>query len=330
MNTGTNLLQEQETSSCIRFDKLVEYYLQEKLLRPASAESYRKVVKRWEEETQIFVIDKITRGDVCDWRDKILNRARPETWNTYRRHLRALLNFALQRGYCRNTSNPFSDVAPARTAQRLKKTIDTSTMLTALNLLLRDDCPVEPGWFWAIVVRSIFYTGVRRRQLVGLRWSDIDFQKGTWRLRAETSKTTREWVIPVPFDVIEDLHILYKQTQQRLSRSPQQTEQVFNVTLFYERYRGQEMNGDQIAGFFTRLSKHTNERISAHRLRHTAATMLAPSGDIRALQEMLGHTNISTTMGYIHPDIDNMRALQSHLPSMPSVTRKRSFWLQWQ
>jgi site-specific recombinase XerC len=46
------------------------------------------------------------------------------------------------------------------------------------------------------------------------------------------------------------------------------------------------------------------------------ATLLAAQGDIRTLQELLGHTNISTTMGYVHPDVDRMRSLVSHLPGV--------------
>ncbi len=69
------------------------------------------------------------------------------------------------------------------------------------------------------------------------------------------------------------------------------------------------MTFDQLGATFRRLSKATNIRISPHRLRHTMATELAASKDIRTLQELLGHTNISTTMQYVHPDMDRMRSL---------------------
>ncbi|HIP52595.1 MAG TPA: site-specific integrase [Chromatiales bacterium] len=317
MKAGMNLATPRSRCS-INLTELVEEYIDEKLLRPESATTYRKVVKRWIEENQASTICDITREDVKNWCGEILDRARPETWNKYRRHLRALINFAISRGYY-DSPNPFSDVAPARASQRLTKTVQEAIVHGALELLLLENCPIKPGWFWVLVMRAFFYTGVRRRQLVGLQWGDVDFQRCTWRLRSETSKTTREWFIPVPLDVIEDLHILYERTQERLSQLPQQTAQVFNVTLFYDRYRGPEMNGDQVAGFFARLSKHLGQPISAHRLRHTMATILAPKGDIRALQDMLGHTSISTTMRYIHPDVENMRVLQSRLPRLPSL-----------
>ena len=68
------------------------------------------------------------------------------------------------------------------------------------------------------------------------------------------------------------------------------------------------MTVDQVSCAFQRLSTSLQIRISPHRLRHTIATEAAPK-DIRALQELLGHTSVLTTMQYIHPDIDRMRSL---------------------
>lgn len=106
-----------------------------------------------------------------------------------------------------------------------------------------------------------------------------------------------------------ELENLYLLTTERLGRTPRSEEQVFNVTLFNDGFKGKTMTVDQLGATFWRLSKATNIRISPHRLRHTMATELAASKDIRTLQELLGHTNISTTMQYIHPDMNRMRSL---------------------
>ena len=57
------------------------------------------------------------------------------------------------------------------------------------------------------------------------------------------------------------------------------------------------------------LARALGIRITQHRLRHTMATELAAKKDIRTLQHLLGHTNVSTTMQYVHPDMDRMRSL---------------------
>ncbi len=300
---------------------LVEAYLREHLVRPATEETYRKVAKRWRDDTGISVPQEIGLDEALDWRNAVLARARPETWNKYRRHMRALMNYAMARGWA--SSNPFREVLPARTGRRLKKTVDAELMGRALKLLNTEvatepeEGKLHPTWFWAMVIRAFYYTGVRRRQLTGLQWRDVDFNNATWRIRTETSKTRHEWMVPLMPEVLEDLDGLYSRTSKHLGRCPSPVHQVYNVTLFNPRYKGTRMREEQVSGFFSRLSQALSGKISPHRLRHTFATLLAAQGDIRTLQEILGHSDIGTTMGYVHPDIERMRSLVSHLSLAP-------------
>jgi site-specific recombinase XerD len=68
------------------------------------------------------------------------------------------------------------------------------------------------------------------------------------------------------------------------------------------------MTDEHVRGFFHRLSALLGQCVSAHRLRHRMATHLAGCGDYKTLQEILGHTSITATMGYAIPDVERMRA----------------------
>jgi site-specific recombinase XerD len=298
----------------ITMEHLLQTYLLENMVRPETARTYGQAVRRWTEETGISPIGNITREDVLKWRNEILSRARAETWNKYRRHLRALFNYAVSRGWLED--NFFSAVPPARTGIRLKKTVDLEVVRKALTLLESDSHNLRPGWLWAMVVRAIWFTGVRRRQIVELQWGDLNLQEGTWLIRSETSKTHREWLLPLTQQLIDDFTELLRRTTEKLHRKPLRNHQVFNVSLFYKRYKGPKLRVDQIGGFFHRLSETLGEPITPHRLRHTMATQLAVHGDIRTLQEILGHSNLSTTMCYVHPDMARMRTLIDRLPDL--------------
>jgi integrase len=298
----------------ITTEHLLNTYLLENMVRPETARTYRQAVKLWTQETGILPIGNVTREDVLKWRNEILSRARPETWNKYRRHLRALFNYAVSRGWIEE--NFFSAVPPARTGIRLKKTVDLEVVRKALTLLESDSHNLRPGWIWAMIIRAIWFTGVRRRQIVELRWGDLNLQEGTWLIHSETSKTHREWKLPLAPQLLFDFTELHQQTSEKLHRKPARNDQVFNVSLFYERYKGPRLRVDQIGGFFHRLSETLGEPITPHRLRHTMVTQLAIHGDIRTLQEILGHSNLSTTMGYVHPDIGRMRTLIGRLPDL--------------
>jgi integrase len=53
--------------------------------------------------------------------------------------------------------------------------------------------------------------------------------------------------------------------------------------------------------------------ISAHRFRHTFASQLAKQGRIKELQQVLGHADVRTTLGYVEPDMKSMSELMSGL-----------------
>jgi integrase len=290
--------------------ELVEDYLSERLLRPASCSLYTEVAQRWVNETGNDIVASVTVEEVREWRSTVLARASAQTWNLYRRHLRALWNHAVRHGA--SSGNPFAETPPARAPNVRKKVvanIDLENSIAALQSFNTNEHNTHPAWFWAIVIRTFYYTGIRRRQLVELKWEDINFDDAAIHLRASSSKTHREWFIPIARPLLPELENLLMVTTDRIQREPPGHSQVFNVTLFHDRFKGEQMTVHQLSGAFERLSKALGVRITPHRLRHTMATELAARKDIRTLQQLLGHTDIQTTMQYVHPDMDRMRNL---------------------
>lgn len=159
--------------------------------------------------------------------------------------------------------------------------IDLENSIAALQSTNKNEHNAHPAWFWAIVIRTFYYTGIRRRQLVELRWEDINFDDATIHLRASSSKTHREWFIPIAEPLLAELENLLLVTIDRIQCKPPRHSQVFNVTLFHDRFKGKQMTVDQLSGAFERLSKALGVRITPHRLRHTMATELAARKDIR-------------------------------------------------
>ncbi len=137
-------------------------------------------------------------------------------------------------------------------------------------------------------------------------------------LRAEYNKTKREWDIPIHPDLIEGLRLL--KSKSRISTGSVnknlRNAQVFNVTTFNKRYSGSEMSREQVSGFFQSLSEKSAIRVSSKRFRHQLATDLVNNNEnIKTVQKLLGHANVSTTAGYIHTDINELkRTISSTTP----------------
>jgi site-specific recombinase XerD len=71
------------------------------------------------------------------------------------------------------------------------------------------------------------------------------------------------------------------------------------------------MNEAHVSSLFVKWSNKINAPVSAHRFRHTVATKIANSGlSLKSLQQLLGHSDIRTTMGYVETNLDDLRIIQ--------------------
>jgi integrase len=296
----------------VKIEELLEHYRERKTPSEFTLRHYNAVIMLFCRETRTADVEDVAPTTVAAWREAVLARASASTWNNYLAHLRVLWNWAVAEGLARE--NPFAAVSRARELHRRPKTVAAALLRRALATLDGADAPV-PGWFWRIVLRTFYYTGMRRRQLVAVRWEHVGLEAARLTLAAEGSKTRREWEIPLAPETVEDLSLLRQETLAATGGASLRDRQVFNATLFNPRYKGQELDEFQVSGFFGRLSKRLGEPVSPHRLRHTMATALAPH-DIKALQNMLGHQDVRTTLQYVHPDISAMRKLQEGLPKL--------------
>lgn len=264
------------------------------------------VLKLLKQDVAAKDIEDINRDVLARWRDLVLTRARSTTWNNYYRHFRALWRFGAELGLTdtdvliRNRER-FANPA-------IERLVPRQTIVDARRGLLDGSLPIQPAWFWAMVLRALALTGMRRRQLVSVRWRDINLDAGTLRLSSIGSKTGNEWTIALHPEVIGDLQDLRRRmAEKRLLGAP--TDQVWNVTIWYSRYMGREMTPAHVSGFFRRLQEHLGKPITAHGLRHALATELVKQGGVALAKQVLGHTDIRVTMGYVGADLEHMRAL---------------------
>ncbi len=152
---------------------------------------------------------------------------------------------------------------------------------------------------WALF-ECMYSTGVRVSELVGLAESDVDFDQGMIRVLGKGSK---ERVVPIGDKAVESLRIYLA---------------ALDIQFPEARLKGRWLFRNARGGRLTTRSVHRILRmelrrcglwqhLSPHGLRHTFATHLLNSGaDLRAIQEMLGHSNLSTTQRYTHVHMDQL------------------------
>jgi len=136
------------------------------------------------------------------------------------------------------------------------------------------------------IVFTALNTGMRKGEILGLRWKDIDLKNGLILLEKTKNQERRE--IPMNGSLRELFKRLF--TQRRLD-----TDYVFVNPETGNRYY------DLKRAFSRALSKAGIKDFRFHDLRHTFASQLVMAGvDIRTVQELLGHKKLSMTMRYSH------------------------------
>ena len=149
------------------------------------------------------------------------------------------------------------------------------------------------------------YTGLRRSEILGLRWSDIDFENGLININQtlhrlckkgyifKTTKTVASQEAVVMPDLIADILKDMDQTHE----------------LVFCDADGNPLNPDTVTRKMTKIMETLKKEVTLHGLRHTYATTLLKNGaNMKIVQEMLRHTQISTSFDiYTHITPDTKR-----------------------
>ena len=290
--------------------ELTEMYLRERNLAYYTTIHFRFVARLFVRDMNISEIQLVTNENLICWREKVFARnSSKSTWNNYLRHFRILVNYAAMKEIIDHA--PSMSMLSVACFEEKPKVVRIEDLQKVIKYLKSERSPFKPSWFWVAMVRTFFYTGMRRRQLAGLRWEHISFSDHTIKLVALTSKNKRTWYIPAPIQVIAVLDKMRHHTLNIVGDDGQFSNRfVFDIELFNPKYNCEDhINESTVSNFFKRLSIKTGIRVSAHRIRHTMATELASKGMYKELQQILGHANVNTTMKYIHPDMTTVRKL---------------------
>ena len=292
----------------MKLQDLVTHYLALRLLRPASERTYRYYIKRVNDHTGITEVEECDLQTALNFRSKLLETSKGITWNSARRHLTALWRFAVEKGFV--NANPWKELGASQVCVKPKSIADHD-FAAALTFLELSPHHFTPTHFWRTLFLTVARTGMRRSQLIGLRWMDIDSLTQTITLRASTSKTHREYSVPMSAALTSDLELLRDQAKRHWGRSVGfESSQVFNVSLHTSALiHISSLTHDRVSHFFLRLAKLSNTSLSCHRLRHRIATRLLENDatHVRNVQALLGHSNVTTTLGYVSPNLKAIR-----------------------
>lgn len=162
-------------------------------------------------------------------------------------------------------------------------------------------------------------TGLRRGELVGLMWSDVDLENATLRVQRSVSlENGRPVIRPPKWNSYRTIPLM-PSTVSLLRRQPRHSLYVFPAPIA-NGHEDPNHFSRRLYNFFCTLPEEY--RCSAHELRHSYASQLMRHGvNIYTISKLLGHNDISITASvYVHPDIEHLRKeLQENLDDISTT-----------
>ena len=278
------------------FDELIEAFLGSIQGRSTNTvQSYRRDLYRFREHCALAGIQGCSNVDSHCVRQYVAARHREGAQGSSLARalsaLRSFFKFLASRGLM--DSNPAQSIRAPKTARRLPRALDVDQMMTLLEHPAETVVELRDRAMWEV----LYSCGLRVSELVGLDLNGLDIENGEARV---LGKGAKERIAPLGRHAREVL-VQWLTVRDKVTGSDEQA--VFVSRL------GRRLSARTVQKRLRAwaLKRGLETRVHPHMLRHSFAShLLESSGDLRAVQELLGHANIATTQIYTHLDFHHL------------------------
>lgn len=259
---------------------------------PHTLRAYKRDLMDFYEFTKEMNLDykSVTRNDVRRFlyklKDKNLTK---KTISRKISGVRSFYRFLLKEGYI--DKNPLLTLELPKVEKRLPTFLTEEEVFKLINapdkktiLGLRDN----------LILKMLYSTGMRVSELVSLRISELNLDKGEVIIKGKGNK---ERVVFLTHDILDEIKY-YIQKRRK------------NSNFLFLNRKGKLLTDKGVRLLVEKYAKKIipYKKITPHTLRHTFATHLLTNGaDLRSVQELLGHTKLSTTQIYTHLTKENLK-----------------------
>ena len=205
-------------------------------------------------------------------------------------------------------SDPTATLTPPRRSRKLPHVLTRGE----IDRLLSQPRGMEPAALRDRALLEVMYAcGLRASEAIGLELTDVDLEDRVLRARGKGSK---ERVVPIGQPAVQALRAYLERGRPGLVKGAREDHVFVN-------FRGGALTRQ---GLYKIVRRHAvtaglADRMSPHTLRHTFATHLLAGGcDLRSVQEMLGHADVSTTQLYTH--LSSQRLKDVYFQAHPRAT----------
>ncbi|ROH87062.1 site-specific tyrosine recombinase XerD [Pseudomethylobacillus aquaticus] len=289
-------------ASSALLDSFIDHLWLEDGLAKNTLESYRLDLLQFATWLEQELHKSLTDADAADLQHYLAVRfpnSKPRTMGRLIASLRRFYRYALREQLV--TNDPTAQLDSPKLPRSLPKSLNEDEVLALINA---PDTTQPLGMRDRAMLELLYACGLRVSELVGIRMAELSLQEGVIRVTGKGSKTR---LVPMGEEAVSWLARYLREAradilQQRLSDAVFVTQRAEAMTR---------------QGFWFLIKRYAllagiNRPISPHVLRHAFATHLLNNGaDLRVVQMLLGHSDISTTQIYTHVARERLKQLHS-------------------
>jgi integrase/recombinase XerC len=221
--------------------------------------------------------------------------------------LRSFFKFLYREGYIK--TNPITAISTPKLDKKLPKFLDVEKMV---KLIQTPDEHSAAGLRDRAILETLYSTGIRVSELVGIDLDDVDFISGVIKVLGKGSK---ERIVPIGEPALAAIRKYINNRVKPVRRSPKgegggQGSRVKDAVFLNK--SGRRLTDRSVRRIVDKYIRTCSieEKISPHSFRHSFATHLLDRGaDLRSVQELLGHMNLSTTQIYTHVTTKRLKSV---------------------
>jgi len=271
----------EERLKSVSFEQFTHQFLSASDPASRTIERYDSIFKSFLPFLRGAYVNEVTAETIDSYKAKRLKEVSPVSVNVELRMLKAA--FSTAKRWRMTAQNPFVDISLARIPEQVPLCLKPEDFQKIIAC-------IREGWFRDVVLFAVL-TGMRRGEILNLRWSDVDFGSKTVNIRSSATWNTKHGkrrVVPLSETAVLLL-------SSRVGKSP--SEYVFTM-------EDQKISESTVSHAFKRYvkaAKLDNQKLQFHSLRHTFATWLVQDGvSIYEVQKLLGHSSVKVTEVYSH------------------------------
>ncbi len=272
-------------------EKFIHYLNIEQGVSPHTLRAYREDLKEF-----ASFIDKDLKGidnlDIRSFLASLHNRKlKKSSISRKLATIRSFFKYLHREGYVKK--NPAKLVSSPKVPRNLPKFLDIDETFSLMNTPRGDTFKATRD---KAILELLYSSGLRVSELTSLDVVDLDNKESVVRVKG---KGRKERIVPIGSKAMEALQNYLPERVSLKKKSP---------ALFLNT-RGGRLTQRSVSRILVQYSRmiHLEGDLSPHTLRHTFATHLLHEGaDLRSIQELLGHSSLSTTQKYTHVDIGHL------------------------